>query len=416
MAEEFKFIHASDFHLDQPISGLVELPNHIKSTIANAPYQAAERVFDLAITEKVDFVLLSGDLFDLDQGGCRPSAFLLSQFERLNEKGIEIYWCGGETDHPDRWPTAVDLPENVTTFTTPVVEEAFHQRRGTTLATIVASGVDIQRRNNADFLVESSATFPIGLSYGRFEINAMSAKPIRYWALGGQHRHQILDNTTHLIVSAGSPQGRSPAESGPHGCYLIRVDNKGAMHPHFVETDRVRWLPQKIAIAESTDLEQLKNIVGERALKLANDHSEMMLLVDWQFIASGVFNPQLRRPEQTENLREWIRKEFGMGQTGIWTNTVSFDSPANLPDGWYEEDTILGDYLRAVGRYEGDESMNLALHEYLPKHVDADEAGTFVRVSEQHRKMILEAAKLCGINYLAANRDWEDAEASSSTS
>ena len=50
MAESVKFIHASDFHLDEPMKGLAELPPHLKSVIANAPYQAARRVFDLAIS------------------------------------------------------------------------------------------------------------------------------------------------------------------------------------------------------------------------------------------------------------------------------------------------------------------------------------------------------------------------------
>ncbi len=412
MAEELKFIHASDFHLDLPISGLLELPKHLKGMLANAPYVAAQRVFDLAIAEKVDFVLLSGDLYDMEFGGCRAAAFLLSQFERLNDKGIEIYWCAGECDHPDRWPAGVDLPRNVKTFSSPVVEEVFQKRRDKVVATIVASGNDSQRLNNADFIVETSAIFPIGLSYGRFEINAMAAKAIRYWALGGSHRHQILDKTTHLVVSAGSPQGRSPDETGAHGCYLVRVDAGGQMRAQFVETDVVRWLPQKISIAESTDFDALQNIISERALKLATDHSEQMLLIDWQFSPSGNFNPGLRRPDSTNKLLEWVRREFGAGQTGIWTNQIEFSAPAHLPDGWYEEDTILGDYLRAVNRYRGDATINLALHEYLPTYVDNNTVGPIVRVSEEERTKMLSAAGLLGIDYLAANRDWEDAHAS----
>jgi hypothetical protein len=121
----------------------------------------------------------------------------------------------------------------------------------------------------------------------------------------------------------------------------------------------------------------------------------------------------LRRPELRAELLQWIRHEFGAGQTGLWTTSIEFAPPANLPEGWYEEDTILGDFLRSVGRYQSDESMNLALHEYLPSYVDNNSVNSLVRVSEDQRKRILAAAALVGVEYLAANRDWEDAESSS---
>ena len=76
MAEAFKFIHASDLHLDQSLKGLAELPAHLKTVLANAPYESATRVFDTAISERADFVLLSGDLFDLELGGPRGSILI----------------------------------------------------------------------------------------------------------------------------------------------------------------------------------------------------------------------------------------------------------------------------------------------------------------------------------------------------
>ena len=130
MAQAFKFIHASDFHLDCPMRGLAELPVHLKSILANSPYESARKVFDLAISERVDFVLLSGDLFDISASGPRPAAFLLSQFERLAVKGIEVYWCSGAVDPIDRWPSSIEFPDNVTTFSTSVLEDVNHRRDG----------------------------------------------------------------------------------------------------------------------------------------------------------------------------------------------------------------------------------------------------------------------------------------------
>ena len=96
MSETLKFIHASDLHLDVSISGLLELPQHLIEVLANAPYHAATKIFDTAVAERVDFVLLAGDLFDIESNNARSAAFLLNQFRRLNDKGIEVYWVAGE--------------------------------------------------------------------------------------------------------------------------------------------------------------------------------------------------------------------------------------------------------------------------------------------------------------------------------
>ena len=83
-----KFIHSSDFHLDQSIKGLTELSPHLVETLANAPYIAAQKVFDLAIAERVDFLLLSGDLYDSESGSARASAFFSVSLNVLRKKRL----------------------------------------------------------------------------------------------------------------------------------------------------------------------------------------------------------------------------------------------------------------------------------------------------------------------------------------
>ena len=58
----FRFLHASDFHLDQPLGGVIDVPEHLRDPFIDAPYQAASRVFDAAISERVDFVVVAGDI------------------------------------------------------------------------------------------------------------------------------------------------------------------------------------------------------------------------------------------------------------------------------------------------------------------------------------------------------------------
>ena len=408
MSETFKFIHASDFHLDEPMSGLAELPNHLKSILANAPYAAAENVFDLAINERVDFVLLAGDLFNMDTAGPRSAAFLLNQFRRLDEKGITVYWCSGSVDQPERWPSSIELPENVVTFSSGVVEQVEHRRSGAggekILATIFGTGYDGNRRPPAEFECDVNDPFPIALMYGEADATAFQAENIRYWAMGGRHKSNKLEKTSSIVSYSGSPQGRSPKESGVHGCKICRVDNAGKLRIQEVETDSVRWLPQKIAIEDSVNVTELKDVLGERAMKIAAD-TDITILINWYLGTNGEMNPLIRDRSRTDELLEWLRDEFGRSDRGIWSVKLTVEPPSKLPAGWYEEDTILGEFLRAVGRYQSDDSIKISLHDYLPNSVESEIMAGISQVSKDRRNEILRRAALTGIEYLGAHRE-----------
>src|SRR5437879_2179623 len=124
----FSFVHASDLHLETPPHGLAEIPEHLRDNLLEAPYRAAERVFDLALSEKADFLLLSGDVLAARLTGPRGPCFLVKQFQRLQDRDISIYWAPGQSEACDEWPTHVELPANVHRFSANVRE--FTHRRG----------------------------------------------------------------------------------------------------------------------------------------------------------------------------------------------------------------------------------------------------------------------------------------------
>ena len=373
MSDPIKFVHASDFHLDSPISGLAEIPKHLIETLASAPYEAAQRVFDFAITERVDFVLLSGDLFDHELGSARAPAFLLNNFQKLHEHGIHVYWCAGETDYPDRWPSSIELPETVVTF-------AEGQAAGLTIA----------------------------LTHGDFNASALKSDAINYWALGGKHKPNRLDRPGSVIAWPGTTQGRKPKESGIHGFNFVRVDSAGKMKVSTVDCDRVRWLPQKIAITENVSMSELKDVLAERALKLISDTTDQIVLSRWFLNTDGDFNPRIRRDEWKDEILEWLRDEFGRGDKGLWSTSVEVETPKSLPMEWYEEDTILGEYLRAVGRYQSDDSLKLNLHEYMPHSVKGDLMASVGHVTLERRDATLRRAAMVGVNYLAGHKHVEE--------
>ena len=405
MADATKFIHAADFHLDQPICGLIELPTHLRTRLANAPYDAAGKVFDLAVAERVDFVLLTGDLFDIESGSARAYAFLQSQFQRLAEKNIHIYWCGGEFDFPDRWPSSVTLPENVITFSSSIIDEIEHRRDGKRICSIFGSGYDSKRLSLSDFDGSESENFNIAMTYGQFEAGHLTGANIQYWALGGLHKATTFEKTDTVGVYPGTPQGRQPQESGAHGFKLCRVDGKGKLRVQTVETDSVRFIAQKVPISENVSMKALKETLTERGMKLVSDYPEQLVLTRWYLATEGAFNPRIRKIEWAAELLEWLRDEFGRGEGGVWSTDVVVEAPKSLPSNWYEEDTILGEYMRAVARYQSDDSLKLNVHQYMPQTLKGDAMTDVGYVSRDSRDAILRNAAMVGIEYLAAHKE-----------
>ena len=61
---DFTFIHAADIHLDSPLYGLSNFKDAPDEEIRMAPRRALENLVTYAIDNAVNFVLLSGDIYD----------------------------------------------------------------------------------------------------------------------------------------------------------------------------------------------------------------------------------------------------------------------------------------------------------------------------------------------------------------
>ena len=73
---KIKFIH-TDLHLGSRLSVGGKYSGYIAEIFDNAIYSAFERVFDQAISNDVDFILISGDLYDQDSRSVKANQFLI---------------------------------------------------------------------------------------------------------------------------------------------------------------------------------------------------------------------------------------------------------------------------------------------------------------------------------------------------
>jgi DNA repair exonuclease SbcCD nuclease subunit len=87
----FKFLHTSDIHLDSPLRGFQRHDNAPIDDFRNVTRRALENLITLAIDEKVDFILVSGDLYDGDWKDFNTGLFLIRELAKLLENNIRVF-------------------------------------------------------------------------------------------------------------------------------------------------------------------------------------------------------------------------------------------------------------------------------------------------------------------------------------
>ena len=392
--QSFRFLHASDFHLEEPLGGLAEVPPHLGELFLDAPFTAAERVFDVAVRERVDFVILSGDILEPTLAGPRGISFLLNQFERLNAHGIAVYWAGGKCDGPQDWPNAAKLPTNVQVFPGYKCEELTHLRGERAIACIVGRSWHGSSIQAADYAVDAGKLFSIAVGYGPLELSKVSSLRVDYWALGGRHERQSVGGSP--IYYPGTPQGRSPAEPGPHGCTLVHVADDQTFRTQFIATDAARWLDETVQVEADESRTDVKRRIAERMKQLLVDAVERPLLVHWNITLSHRLGSVTRCREWAAELLEWLRAEYGNGKAPVYTLAVETGDEQPLAAEWFVEESMLGDFLRVMRSQDSDDAIPLDLLPYVPERARTTTLAAIAswNDAEKRSSLLREAAHL----------------------
>jgi DNA repair exonuclease SbcCD nuclease subunit len=406
--QHFRFLHAGSFQLDQPLIGLSEVPEPLIQPLVDAPFSAAQRVFDAAIEERVDFLALNGDLVDLARPSPRAITLLVENFERLDSHGIAAYWACGRLDPPQDWPTAALLPGRVKQFSTTAAEELSHFRGDRPVANIVGrSWHGTASFQVGDFRTDDDGLPTIVIANGHNNIERLAEQLVDYWALGGQAQRQTHGTAQRVIHYAGSPQGRSPDESGPHGCTLVHVAGDRAIRTQFMPTDAIRWHTERLAIEGDATLDGVRRLLADRVQQLKAEAESRPLIVSWKLRGGAHLAGPAGRRDLAAEWQDWLRKEFFLSGTRpvLWTHTVELDQP-DLPEAWFEEESMLGDFLRNLRELAAFTPAELKLAQQIPEqHRIPVLAALGQWTEEEHRQVLYEAA-LTGAQLLgAAERD-----------
>ena len=364
----FRFLHAADIHLDSPLRGLDGQEGDIAERIRSAPRRAFENLVQCALDERVDFVVIAGDLYDGDWKDYRTGLFFVRQMGRLHAADIPAFLLYGNHDAESRITKALELPPNTRVFRgrkahTYALDElgvALHGQsfRDKAVTENLVPGYPSPRKNmfNIGVLHTGLGGFdPQHDNYPPCTVTDLTAKGYDYWALGHIHQRQVLHENP-WVVFPGNIQGRHVRETGPKGAALVTVRD-GEADVRFLDLDVARWETVEVRIRGVESFEGIADALRAAAAPLLEEAPDRLVVLRVRLTGRTPFHGRLLGdPEKL--LSEARSAAFGLGAEGAWVARVDVETrPDASPEALRERADALGDLARLLAEAPDDADL-----------------------------------------------------------
>ena len=365
----FRFMHAADLHLDSPYKGLSGLPAVIVDRLRGSSFAALTRMVTLAIEQRVDFVIVSGDVYDLADRSLRAQLRFQQAAKLLADHHIPLLVIHGNHDPLQSERASLAWPESVVFFGGDAVETVtITDRTGDKLATV--SGVSYKKAATTDnwairFPKPEPGLYAIAMLHTNVDGDAghdnyapctkeqLLQAGYQYWALGHIHSRHVLHEAPY-IVYPGNIQGRNSKETGAKGCYIVDVDEQGHSKLTFHETADVRWELREIAITNMSTEQELKDGIEADLAELAAEWPDQSIVVRLVLTGRGPLHRSLHRGTMLAELIDELRREQaaiaelgGKKSAFVWIESCQLQTGAELEwDRLLVQESFIGDLLR----------------------------------------------------------------------
>jgi DNA repair exonuclease SbcCD nuclease subunit len=396
------FLHAADIHLDSPLRGLSHYDGAPPiEEIRGATRQALDNLVNFALGEKVDFVLIAGDLYDGDWQDFKTGLYFANQMRNLGEAGIRVAVIRGNHDAANTMTKTLVMPENVKIFSARKPETWLLKDFGVAIHGQSYANRDVYENLAVTYPDPVPGMFNIGilhclisgadghLPYAPCTLDELAAKGYDYWALGHVHNYSVLREQPHIVYS-GCTQGRHIREPGEKGCVLVEVEDD-KIRTEFVPLNVLRWAEVKADVGNTQNIEQAAIAFGEALSWEMSDLNGMNACV--RAVLTGRCPAHGRLSLDPEavvaNIRA-IASEVSEGK--VWIEKVQVQTrPAIDFDSIAQSDTPQGELMRylkeLIGNPKAIEELGLDLTALKSKL-----AGSGVKVNEDEINELLSDA------------------------
>lgn len=376
-----RFLHTADLHLGSQLKTQHRQATGTIETLDSAIYTAVERLFDTAIEEDVDFVVIAGDLYDEDSRSVKANTFLKEQFDRLADQNIPAYVSYGNHDPVGSATTYVDLPDNVYEFDHEDPQEFYYPDEDTPEARIWGQSYRDRHESRSMYRqftpsddripnigVLHTGLNPDGRRYVPVARSDLESKDeIHYWALGHIHDPRIYENEQPIAYS-GVPQGRQITEPGLGGGYLVDLDANGDCEIEFVPTSPVVWQTVDIDVGDE-DISSIPDIERriEQSLDEFSTPSDLFdgtsvtvrdpdwgidgYVCRWKLTGNGPVHETLTSDKEAiHELTRRLRDNLTTRRPFVWTEAVRDETGPPIPsiEDLEGNDRVIDEYLAFI--------------------------------------------------------------------
>lgn len=301
MGKKVTFIHASDIHLGAPFKGLRSLSESWANVLLRAIPESFQRVVDAALAERVDFVVMPGDVFDSARPSYADFHLFVQGLQRLAEAHIPVYFCTGNHDPYTTWQhDFATLPEGVHLFGASAPSFCVFEKEGEPCVLLGGRGYYSQAWPEGEDISEGisreeavahlgvDAPFMVGVIHTGLNIDptrspvkpkALLSRGVTYWACGHIHQHMCLPSEEDpRIVFSGCPQGRDMKETGEHGVYKVTLEEGAPNRVEFIPTAQVAWQRFAVDVSECATIAEIHERIANEQFSLnALSHCQRMV-------------------------------------------------------------------------------------------------------------------------------------------
>ena len=378
----FRFLHAADIHLDSPLKGLAGQEGNAAERVRTATRQAFVQLVDLTIEEKIDFLIIAGDLYDGDWRDYKTGLFFVAQMGRLNSAGISVYLLHGNHDAESQITKRLVLPENVHVFGARKPESIELKTLNVWLHGQSYRQREVTENLALRYPAPVSGAFNIGVlhtglggmgghaNYAPCSLDDLVNKGYEYWALGHVHQAAVLYDDPS-VVFPGNLQGRHARETGAKGAFLVSVQDKQITELAPVSCDVVRWTVLSVPLDDADSIDDVSDRVRGALEAVVTNEADGRLLA-CRIVLEGCSEVHERLIKYEDQvLAEARASALGLGDEVAWVEKVviATEAVAN-PQTLAQREDAVGELQRMVQDAVNDDELLTQL---------ADDIGEIVR-------------------------------------
>lgn len=365
-----RFIHAADLHLDSPFQGLAHLPANIRRQVIQSTFQAFKRLVRFAIRQKVDFILLAGDVFDR-QRSLRAQLALKKELEILAREQIAVYIVHGNHDPLQNHRYPVSWPDNVHVFGSEHVQRIPFYKQGQEVAAIYGISYPQARvtDNLAALFQRETDVFSIAMlhtncgavsaheNYAPCTKEDLLRSGFDYWALGHVHTRRVVHEHPP-IVYPGNTQGRHIREQGERGFYLVEVSETGRIRLAFQPASEIVWLEKTVDFSAVQDFADVVSLFESLRCQLREKFMSRSVMLRCIGVGQTRLAAELSDPDVTaELIRDWHLEEEDR-QPFVWLESFRFEGkPEYERESLKKSGGIYGHLLQTADRLMEDQAL-----------------------------------------------------------